>query len=475
MLNREVGLIAVVVGLVLGCHQDPSPSLAPPTSRQIGHAGGIVEVTGGAKVAIPAGALAADTKITVSEVESDVPLPDGLFSAGKAYSFEPHGLTFAVPVTITLPFTGDSVALQVVKLDSALDTTWQLLGAGAQSGASLSVLTTSFSIYQTVRVEPGTILPDAGSDVPPDETPYLPHEIIVAGQFPVASPYVVQGGPVVFGGLVYWSPGDGTIKRVGLVPGDQVETIYSEPGAQVVLHAVGAGFAFFGRDTNLESTLGRVPVDGGAAEPSWTSSMGNTSNNHWLVARDHLYAGGVRVNVSTGVLDKNSWDTFGYVDGTCVLSTDGGRALCFSTEVNFDAATQTEIVSLSSAGASNLGAQAANATGWFVLDGDESFTGESRLTRVPYGGGAGQLVLTGAKGTNYVYIVANDEHLFVRTDKCHQFSFVELQGSFAVQEKDVYLSFEGPCVGWMHIDDTFAYLNTAIGFVRVRLADLRLP
>lgn len=80
-----------------------SPVLATTT---IGPAGGVVEVTegeiAGAKVVIPPGALDRPTQIGISPLLS--PAVPGFVTLGPGVTFEPLGLEFKVPVTITLPF-----------------------------------------------------------------------------------------------------------------------------------------------------------------------------------------------------------------------------------------------------------------------------------------------------------------------------------------------------------------------------------
>ena len=71
----------------------------------VGAAGGTVVGPNGAKVVIPAGALATDTTINIAQITSSTAvLPAGFSVSGQMFAFTPHGTTFAVPVTMTLPF-----------------------------------------------------------------------------------------------------------------------------------------------------------------------------------------------------------------------------------------------------------------------------------------------------------------------------------------------------------------------------------
>ena len=75
------------------------------TGAVVGAAGGTVVGPNGAKVVIPAGALATDTTINIAQITtSTAALPAGFSVSGQTFAFTPHGTTFAVPVTMTLPF-----------------------------------------------------------------------------------------------------------------------------------------------------------------------------------------------------------------------------------------------------------------------------------------------------------------------------------------------------------------------------------
>jgi len=82
----------------------------PPTGTVVGAAGGTVVGPNGARVVIPPGALATDTTIAIALTTAGAPaLPSGFTAHGQMFAFTPHGTTFAVPVTMTLPFDPASV------------------------------------------------------------------------------------------------------------------------------------------------------------------------------------------------------------------------------------------------------------------------------------------------------------------------------------------------------------------------------
>ena len=71
------------------------------TSEVSAVSGDTVEVNDRLKVEIPAGALVADTTVTIAEMVNPPELPSGTF--GVFYEFSPGGLEFNTPVTVTLP------------------------------------------------------------------------------------------------------------------------------------------------------------------------------------------------------------------------------------------------------------------------------------------------------------------------------------------------------------------------------------
>ena len=126
---------------------------APPVAVTIGAAGGTVTSPGGAQVVVPAGALAQNTAIAVTQSSAGAPaLPAGLTAFGQMFAFTPHGTTFAVPVTITLPFDLKSVPAgstpAVYKTNA--QNQWEHVPTATFKADSLSAAITSFSDLQVV-------------------------------------------------------------------------------------------------------------------------------------------------------------------------------------------------------------------------------------------------------------------------------------------------------------------------------------
>ncbi|MBN1223004.1 MAG: hypothetical protein JXB23_07125 [Candidatus Aminicenantes bacterium] len=90
------------------CKKESHPGISTYESgSRVGPAGGIVRDAAGAFVAIPAGALAAETEISVMTYRDGSALPEKMWSSffGElgAAEFLPDGIKFNAPVTITIP------------------------------------------------------------------------------------------------------------------------------------------------------------------------------------------------------------------------------------------------------------------------------------------------------------------------------------------------------------------------------------
>ncbi len=125
---------------------------APPPTSGIGPAGGTVNGPNGTKVVIPPGALAVNTPIAIAQIAaSATPLPSGFAPVGATFAFTPHGTTFAVPVTVTLPFDPASVPAgtlpQFIKTNA--QNQWQDIPNPVFDATSVSGQVTSFSDLMT--------------------------------------------------------------------------------------------------------------------------------------------------------------------------------------------------------------------------------------------------------------------------------------------------------------------------------------
>jgi hypothetical protein len=119
-------------------------SLFAPRSaaRWIGPEGGSVELPG-FEVVVPKGAVSGPTRFSIR-------LPGTLLEAKRAFAeFEPHGVRFAVPVTIRLPYRGTSAEGRnpsIIWWDGAA---WVRYSTTLRSDGLVEALTDHFSVFGT--------------------------------------------------------------------------------------------------------------------------------------------------------------------------------------------------------------------------------------------------------------------------------------------------------------------------------------
>lgn len=112
-------------------------------SAVVGSDGGSIELSDGAGVDIPPGALDEPTTITVSvTVGGFAPLP--AVASGRVYAFEPHGQTFLLPVTVTIPHQGQPEEMAL--FTSSLGGDWAKISSD-KGATALSAAVTHFSFF----------------------------------------------------------------------------------------------------------------------------------------------------------------------------------------------------------------------------------------------------------------------------------------------------------------------------------------
>ena len=138
----------VLAGLACGTKNTDGPD--PAGGTVVGPSGGTVTGPSGAQVVIPPGALGSDTRILIEPVTVGAPsLPTGFTAGGQKYALTPHGTTFAVPVTVTVPF--DPTLVPVGRTPAFYKTNaqneWEEIPNAAFGAASVSAQVTTFSIF----------------------------------------------------------------------------------------------------------------------------------------------------------------------------------------------------------------------------------------------------------------------------------------------------------------------------------------
>lgn len=110
----------------------------------VGQEGGEVAGPNGVGLSIPPGALDQDVEITISVTTTGFETLPAV-SEGEVFAFEPHGLTFNSPVTISIPHSS-SVPDEVAMYTASLGSDWSKLTA-TKGAAALQVEVDHFSFF----------------------------------------------------------------------------------------------------------------------------------------------------------------------------------------------------------------------------------------------------------------------------------------------------------------------------------------
>ena len=122
------------------------PTVPPPVTVTLGATGGRIDGPDGVSLQVPAGALAADTAITIARADASAPpLPDppaGFTDAGPMMALTPHGTTFSVPVEVSMPL-GDlpADATHVLIKTNAADDGWEQIPARVEGDRIVAWIT----------------------------------------------------------------------------------------------------------------------------------------------------------------------------------------------------------------------------------------------------------------------------------------------------------------------------------------------
>lgn len=168
-MARKALLLASLSAAALAACFQPSLSLREGQVL-VDSTGGALTTDAGARIDIPAGAVAAPTAFSLRP--SEALLPSAWKSAGPAWLARPEGLQFAAPATVTLPVTaGEGYEVQVATARQGSDD-FELLET-TRSGAAVSARASHFSVFVPVVVgerDGGAAGPDrdAGTVEPSD-------------------------------------------------------------------------------------------------------------------------------------------------------------------------------------------------------------------------------------------------------------------------------------------------------------------
>lgn len=122
----------------------------------IGAAGGEVSHADGARVSFPAGALHADTTVSIAKNgEGAPPLPPMLVPAGAVHSITPHGGAFAMLAEVAIPVEqrnlADNEQLLLVTAEPG-DAQWRVVSGAVYANGVLRASVAHFSFFQPVVV-----------------------------------------------------------------------------------------------------------------------------------------------------------------------------------------------------------------------------------------------------------------------------------------------------------------------------------
>jgi hypothetical protein len=114
--------------------------------------GTVATPSGDAKLDIPAGALPADTEITVKGLDT-AGMPDESDLGSAAYEFGPDGLKFNAPVTLTLKLDGEVPAETKAVLAVLEGGKWAQIDGSTVAGGAVSAPVTHFSTYVIIFID----------------------------------------------------------------------------------------------------------------------------------------------------------------------------------------------------------------------------------------------------------------------------------------------------------------------------------
>ena len=159
-MSRTLVLLFAVVcstGLFIGCGSDDddggSSNEPVVVSKQIAAAtGGVVrDPQGRAELAIPPGALAADTEITLAITGK----ANG--SAASVYDFGPDGLTFATPAVLTIALEGAVPAGKRAALAIGEGSSWVEIEGSMVADGKVQGPVAHFSRFTVIYVDDGAV------------------------------------------------------------------------------------------------------------------------------------------------------------------------------------------------------------------------------------------------------------------------------------------------------------------------------
>ena len=298
----RVSCTLFLAAFALRCSSGPEPSATPlddaGTAVDAGpvasgvvtpSAGGVVRSADGrVTIEVPPGAVSADTTVTIRAAADDP--ADALLVPGSAYELGPDGITFAVPVTLTIAYDAARIPAEVqegdLRIAKRVAPSWsEVAGSTVDTAAHAArAELTGFSTYG-VRAKSAASSLDASADGPADQDAATPEGEVVAVD-PEGYPV---GRLLVDGTHVYWT--SFTIIRRAPLAGGAVETLASVTIAQSLLDEAFQIYGLTKVGSTVFVTTGRgnilsVPAAGGTpsvhAANKAVTGLGLVTDGTWL-------------------------------------------------------------------------------------------------------------------------------------------------------------------------------------------------
>ncbi len=147
-------------------------------------AGGVVRTSDGrVTIEVPPGAVSAETTVTIRSVADDP--ADALLVPGSTYELGPDGITFDVPVTLTIAYDAARIPAGVeeaeLRIAKRVEAGWsEVAGSTVDTAAHVARAELGgFSTYG-VRARSASSIADASTDGPPDADAGVPKGELVA-------------------------------------------------------------------------------------------------------------------------------------------------------------------------------------------------------------------------------------------------------------------------------------------------------
>jgi hypothetical protein len=121
--------------------------------------GTLATPSGAATLAVPAGALAVDTELTVTVAAKTAD------TAGEVYDFGPDGLQFAAPVTLSIAYAGAPGEGKKAVIGWLDGSTWTEVAGSTVAGGKVSAPVTHFSQFSVIITATGVEQPSACGDI----------------------------------------------------------------------------------------------------------------------------------------------------------------------------------------------------------------------------------------------------------------------------------------------------------------------